>query len=253
MCHRFCCDRCQKMVAKERGKMKALVLFSGGLDSTTCLALAIQKYGAENVLALSVSYGQKHEKEIESSKKIAEHYNVKHKTLNLQAIFDGSDCSLLMQSGKEIPHAEYSEQLNSTGGKPVSTYVPFRNGLFLSSAAAVALSNGCEVIYYGVHSDDSAGNAYPDTSDKFNNAINDAIYIGSGNQVKVEAPFVKLNKADVVKKGLELKVPYELTWSCYEGHDKACGKCGTCIDRLKAFRLNGVEDKIEYERGTYDE
>lgn len=238
------------LVAKERGRMKALVLFSGGLDSTTCLALAIQKYGAKNVLALSVSYGQKHKKEIESSEKIAAYYKVELKKLDLQTIFDGSDCSLLAQSDREIPHLEYSEQLKITGGKPVSTYVPFRNGLFLSAAAAVALSNGCEVIYYGIHSDDSAGNAYPDTSDEFNKAINEAIFIGSGNQVRVEAPFVKLNKADVVKKGLELNVPYELTWSCYEGHDKACGKCGTCIDRVKAFRINGVEDKIEYERGT---
>lgn len=238
------------LVAKERGRMKALVLFSGGLDSTTCLALAIQKYGAKNVLALSVSYGQKHKKEIESSEKIAAYYKVELKKLDLQTIFDGSDCSLLAQSDREIPHLEYSEQLKITGGKPVSTYVPFRNGLFLSAAAAVALSNGCEVIYYGIHSDDSAGNAYPDTSDEFNNAINEAIFIGSGNQVRVEAPFVKLNKADVVKKGLELNVPYDLTWSCYEGHDKACGKCGTCIDRVKAFRINGVEDKIEYERGA---
>ena len=100
------------------------------------------------------------------------------------------------------------------------------------------------MIYYGAHSDDAAGNAYPDCSDAFNNAINDAIYIGSGNQLKVEAPFVNLTKADIVKIGLELKVPYELTWSCYEGKDRPCGTCGTCIDRAQAFALNGVKDPV---------
>ena len=127
-------------------------------------------------------------------------------------------------------------------GKPVSTYVPFRNGLFLSCAASIALSKECEIIYYGAHSDDVAGDAYPDCSTAFNDAINKAIYEGSGRQLRVEAPFLNLNKADVVKKGLELEVPFELTWSCYEGGEKPCGACATCIDRAKAFELNGVED-----------
>ncbi|MCI1930125.1 MAG: 7-cyano-7-deazaguanine synthase QueC [Clostridia bacterium] len=221
---------------------KALVLFSGGVDSTTCLALAIDKYGKENVVALSVSYGQKHVKEIEASKNVAKYYGIEHLYLDLAKIFKYSDCSLLSHSNKDIPEQSYAEQIKKTGGKPVSTYVPFRNGLFLSSAASIALSKGCDVIYYGAHSDDAAGNAYPDCSDEFNKAINQAIFIGSGKQLRVEAPFVNKTKADVVKKGLELKVPYELTWSCYEGGDKPCGKCGTCIDRARAFELNGVKD-----------
>lgn len=226
--------------------MKALVLVSGGLDSATCLAMAVKEYGSTNVLALSVFYGQKHQKEIETAKKIVKYYNVQHKTLDLKALFEGSNCSLLEQSDEKIPHGTYSGQLESNSGKPVSTYVPFRNGLFLSCAASVALSKECRVIYYGAHSDDAAGNAYPDTSQSFNEAINSAIYIGSGNELKVEAPFINMTKAEVVKKGLELKVPYELTWSCYEGKEKACGVCGTCIDRLKAFELNNAKDPIEY-------
>ena len=221
--------------------MKALVLFSGGVDSTTCLGMAIEKYGVENVCALSVSYGQKHTKEIEASDKIAAYYGVEHIYLDLAKIFEYSDCSLLSHSDAEIPEESYASQLEKTDGKPVSTYVPFRNGLFLSSAASIAISKGCDVIYYGAHSDDAAGNAYPDCSDAFNNAMSDAIYIGSGEQLRIEAPFVKWTKADVVKKGLELKVPYEYTWSCYEGGDKPCGKCGTCIDRAKAFETNGVK------------
>ena len=222
--------------------MKAMVLFSGGVDSTTCLGIAVDKYGAENVVALSIAYGQKHTKEIECSQKIAQHYGVEHLYLDLGKIFQYSNCSLLSHSDQEIPTESYAKQIEKTHGAPVSTYVPFRNGLFLSSAASIALSKGCEVIYYGAHSDDAAGNAYPDCSDAFNKAINDAIYIGSGNQLKVEAPFIGLTKAQVVKKGLELKVPYELTWSCYMGEDKPCGVCGTCLDRAKAFAENGVAD-----------
>lgn len=224
--------------------MKALVLFSGGVDSTTCLAMAVEKYGAENVIALSIYYGQKHNKEIECSRKIADYYGVQLKTLDLALIFADSTCSLLTGSDTEIPKETYAEQLSKTDGKPVSTYVPFRNGLFLSSASSIALSNDCSVIYYGAHSDDSAGNAYPDCSDDFNNAMNRAIYLGSGGQLEIIAPFVNLTKADVVKKGLELGVPYELTWSCYEGGDVPCGTCGTCRDRIRAFELNGVTDPL---------
>lgn len=224
--------------------MKAMVLFSGGVDSTTCLAIAVKKYGRENVMALSISYGQKHSREMESAAAIAKYYGIEKNDLDLSLIFKYSDCSLLKGSDEEIPHESYSEQLEKTDGSPVSTYVPFRNGLFLSSAASVALSKGCGVIYYGAHSDDSAGNAYPDCSEIFNNAMNTAIYEGSGRKLKIEAPFVGMTKSEVVKTGLELEAPYELTWSCYEGGEKPCGTCGTCIDRAKAFEANGVRDPL---------
>lgn len=222
--------------------MKALVLVSGGIDSTTCLGMAVDKHGKDNVVALSVFYGQKHTKEIEAAQKITDYYGVEHISLDLTRIFQYSDCSLLSHSDREVPHESYAEQLEKTDGSPVSTYVPFRNGLFLSSAASIAISKKCGIIYYGVHADDAAGNAYPDCSGAFNKAMGEAIYIGSGNQVTIEAPFVNWTKAQVVKKGLELKVPYEYTWSCYEGGDKPCGVCGTCRDRAEAFRLNGVMD-----------
>ncbi len=222
--------------------MKALVLFSGGVDSTTCLAIAVDKYGADEVLALSLYYGQKHSRELEAARKIAAHYGVKHKELDLALIFADSDCTLLKGSEGEIPKESYAEQLEKTDGKPVSTYVPFRNGLFLASAASIALSNGCGEIYYGAHSDDAAGNAYPDCSSDFNDAINRAIYLGSGEELRVTAPFIGMNKAQVIAKGLALRVPYELTWSCYEGGDKPCGVCGTCRDRIAAFRANGMDD-----------
>lgn len=227
--------------------MKALVLVSGGVDSTTCLGMAVKEYGHENVVGLSIFYGQRHDKEIKAADAVCDFYKVEHITLDLSTMFQFSDCTLLQHSDGEIPEESYAEQLSKTDGKPVSTYVPFRNGLFLSSASAIALSKGCSKIFYGAHSDDAAGNAYPDCSESFNKAMNTAIYEGSGKQLEIVAPFISLNKSQVVKKGLEIGVPYELTWSCYEGHEKACGKCGTCIDRKVAFELNGVKDPIEYE------
>lgn len=222
--------------------MKALVLISGGIDSTTCLGIAVDKYGADQVMGLSVFYGQRHYKEIASAKAVAEYYGIKHKELDLKKIFEDSDCSLLSRSQKEIPEESYADQLKESNGDPVSTYVPFRNGLFLSAATSIAIANGCDEIYYGAHADDAAGNAYPDCSTKFNNAIGEAIYLGSGDKVWVVAPFIEKTKAEVVKTGLALKVPYHLTWSCYAGGDKPCGVCGTCRDRQKAFEANGVDD-----------
>lgn len=223
--------------------MNALVLSSGGVDSTTALALAIDRYGKDHVLALSVSYGQKHDKELQAARAVARHYGVEQLFLDLGLIFQYSNCSLLRQSTEEIPEESYARQIEKTGGKvPVSTYVPFRNGLFLSAAASIALSRECGVIYYGAHADDAAGSAYPDCSPMFNEAMNQAIWEGSGRQLRIEAPFVRKTKAEIVSMGLSLGVPYELTWSCYEGGETPCGKCGTCIDRAAAFAANGVAD-----------
>ena len=225
--------------------MKAMVLASGGLDSTTALALAVDKHGKDNVIALTISYGQKHDKEIQSAIKVAEYYGVEHLFLDLTKIFQYSDCSLLKHSDEAIPEKSYAEQIEETkGDTPVSTYVPFRNGLFLSSAASIAISKEYTVIYYGAHSDDAAGFAYPDCSQDFVDHMNKAIYEGSGHQLKLEAPFATFTKKDIVRMGIELKVPYELTWSCYEGNDKPCGKCGTCIDRQAAFEANGITDPV---------
>lgn len=221
---------------------KALVLCSGGVDSTTLLARAVNEYGAENVYALSISYGQKHAREIEAARAVAAHYGVQQRFLDSGAIFADSDCSLLAHSSEAIPESSYAEQQAAGDGSPVSTYVPFRNGLFLSSAASMALSLGCSVVFYGAHHDDWAGNAYPDCSLEFVEAMNRAIVEGTGGELRLEAPFVTWSKADIVREGLALGVPYELTWSCYEGGESPCGRCATCLDRAAAFAANGVED-----------
>ena len=221
---------------------KAMVLSSGGIDSSTCLGIAVDKYGADSVLSLSIFYGQKHKTELTASEAVALYYNVEHQYLNLSSIFAMSDCVLLEGGSGEIPKESYAEQLAHTHGSPVATYVPFRNGLFLSAAASVALSRGCSVIYYGAHADDAAGNAYPDCSQGFYNAMNEAVYLGSGNQLRLEAPFIGKTKAEVIAQGLSLSVPYELTYSCYEGGEEPCGVCGTCRDRAAAFAANGIKD-----------
>lgn len=223
---------------------KAMVLASGGVDSATCLGIAVEKYTKDEVLALSMYYGQKHDREIQAARAISAYYGVEHMEIDLSLIFKESDCTLLKQSKTEIPLESYVEQLEHTEGKPVSTYVPFRNGLFLSTAASLAILRNCKEIYYGAHSDDAAGSAYPDCSQKFHESMNQAIYEGSGKQVQIIAPFVDKTKADVVCEGIRLNVPYELTWSCYEGKNEPCHRCGTCIDRERAFEANGIVDPL---------
>lgn len=219
---------------------RAVVLLSGGLDSSTCLALAVKELGKENVIALNMFYGQKHDREIESAKKVAAYYGVPYFEMDMSCVMEYSECPLLKHSDKAIEHKSYDKQLEEGG--MVETYVPFRNGLFLSAAAAFAISKNADVVMYGCHADDAAGAAYPDCSVTFAEYMAKAIEEGTGGTVHLETPFVRVNKAAVVKTGLELGVPYELTWSCYEGGDKPCGECGTCIDRAKAFEANGVAD-----------
>ena len=156
----------------------------------------------------------------------------------------------LIKGGKDVEQSSYEDQVKNNENGRVATYVPFRNGLFLSIAAAYADSlfpNEDVEIFYGAHADDAAGNAYADCSPEFAEAMDKAISIGTYNKIHVNRPLINMNKTEVVKLGLELKVPYELTWSCYLGNEKQCGKCGTCLDRKTAFLENNVEDPVLYE------
>lgn len=224
--------------------MKAVVLLSGGIDSTTALSMAVKEYGADEVMALTLYYGQKHERELLSAQNIADHFQVRHLVRDLSAVFEMSNSPLLKDRGP-IPEGDYATQKREANGM-VKTYVPYRNGLFLSYATAIAYSIGAQEIWYGAHADDAAGNAYPDCTEDFYLAQAAAIYYGTGEKVKMYAPFIKMTKPEIVKIGLDLDAPYHLTWSCYNGAGVACGKCGTCIDRKKAFEVNGVKDPIEY-------
>ena len=227
---------------------KALVLSSGGVDSTVCVAIAVDKLGAENVSTVSVSYGQKHSKELECAAKVANFYHTDHYELDLSNILKYSNCSLLKGSTEAIPEMSYADQI-AKNGKP-STEVPLRNGLMLMAIGSLAMQLYPEDnvdIYIGAHADDAAGEAYPDCSEEFIRNVNGAILIGSRNKVQIISPFVNCNKSEVVKQGLSMGAPFELTTSCYNGRDKACGLCGTCRDRIAAFKANNAIDPIEYE------
>lgn len=224
---------------------KAIVLSSGGVDSTTCVAMAVKEFGAENVASVSIFYGQKHDKELKCARAVAEHYKLPHYEFDLSSIMKYSNCSLLSGSTEQIAHKSYADQIAENGEGKVNTYVPFRNGLMLSVCASLAqglYENDEVTLYLGAHGDDAAGNAYADCSEEFVSTIGKAISIGTYGMVNVIAPFAGMSKSAVVKKGLELGAPYALTWSCYEGGDKPCGTCGTCIDRARAFADNGVAD-----------
>ncbi len=224
--------------------MKAVVLLSGGLDSTTCLAMAIDKLGVENVSAVSIFYGQRHAAELDAARAVAKFYNVAHYELDAAEIFRRSNSALLDTSTAALDTGSYAAQIEKNQSPRIATYVPFRNGLMISMAASFAdgLYDDDVELYVGVHSDDAAGNAYADCSAQFIAAMSAAVRIGTYEKIHVVAPFLCQKKSDVVKVGLELGAPYQLTRSCYERGDKPCGKCATCIDRARAFELNGVTD-----------
>jgi len=218
--------------------MKGFVLLSGGIDSTTVLGLALTE--CQEVITASMYYGQKHEVELESAKLVADWYNVNHVVFELPPIFSDS---ALTEEEDNIPEETYAEQ----GYGPVATVVPFRNANFISVATTLAITNNCDVIYVGMHADDSLNWAYPDCSPEFIGAMANAVYIGSYNQVRLKAPFVFMQKKEIIKLGTELKAPYHLTHSCYKGTKPACGLCATCQDRKQAFIDNSLVDPIAYQ------
>lgn len=227
---------------------KILVLFSGGIDSTVALALAIKKYKKKNVETIGFYYGQKNERELLNAKKIIEYYGVPYKQIDISNIFQFSDSSMLKNSNKEIPHISYEEQIKTLKcNENVSTNIPYRNGVMLSIATAYAISKNIDEIYYGIHQEEGiARSLYPDCDEDFNMAMNLAIYVGSGKKVKINAPLSGMLKKEIIKLGVDLKVPYELTWTCYEDGEIACGKCTACKDRIKGFKSNNIKDPLKY-------
>ena len=219
---------------------KAYVLLSGGMDSTTCLAAAIHRFSAEEVTAVSVDYGQRHRKELEHAIRIADFYGAEWSLLDLSVVIGVGG---LTDENLIIPHKAYAELPD--GISP--TYVPFRNGLMLAALASKAQADPeANHIYYGAHAEDAENDAYPDCSIDFINAINVAIRIGTYEQISLSAPLASMTKVGVVEYGTSLGVPWEMTWSCYEGNELHCGECPTCQSRIMAFGDAGVEDPTEY-------
>ncbi|MDQ2086078.1 7-cyano-7-deazaguanine synthase QueC [Herbivorax sp. ANBcel31] len=221
---------------------RAVVLLSGGLDSTTCLSVAI-KEGYE-AYPLSFDYGQKHHKEILSAKNVVEYYSIKpHKIIKTGNVGG----SALTDQDIEVP--DYQGLPNI----PV-TYVPARNIIFLSYAVGYAEAVGAEAIYIGVNAVDYSG--YPDCRPEFIEAFRNVIKVGTkggvnGKPIKILTPIIELSKAEIIKLACENNAPIHLTTSCYKGGEKACGVCDSCSLRLRGFKEAGIVDTVEYAKKVY--
>jgi 7-cyano-7-deazaguanine synthase len=215
----------------------AIVLLSGGMDSAVCAAIA--KKEGHNIYVLHVNYGQRtNKKEFNCAKDISAFYNaLGFKVINLDFLKEIGG-SGLVDNSIELPKVE-------TQGIPPS-YVPFRNSILLSLATAWAEVVGAEAIYYGANSIDFSG--YPDCRPLFFEAFQSLIDAGTKDETKItlRTPLAYLSKADIVKKGKGIGVPFEKTWSCYTENEKACGVCDSCRLRLKGFQEAGEKDPIKY-------
>ncbi|NLK66791.1 MAG: 7-cyano-7-deazaguanine synthase QueC [Campylobacteraceae bacterium] len=218
---------------------KALCIISGGMDSTLCAYMA--KNNGYEIVALHFDYNQRTmEKERECFNEICDDLGVLEREIIDVSFISQIGANALTDMSLEVPKSGVGD----TGMKkevPI-TYVPFRNGIFLSIAAALAEKESCEAIYIGVES--SSG--YPDCTNEFINSMENSINLGRVKKSKIVTPLVDLSKAEIVKKAVELNVPLHKTWSCYERSDKACGLCDSCRLRLEGFKEAGVEDKIPY-------
>ena len=217
---------------------KAVSIISGGMDSALTAKIA-QEEGYE-LIALHFNYGQRTEKkELDSFRKIAKKLNaIESYEIDLD-FFKQIGASALTDSSIEVPTDGVEE------GVPI-TYVPFRNGIFLSIATAIAEKHGAEALFIGVVEEDSSG--YPDCRDTYIKSMEQSINLGTKDETKlqIKMPLVHLKKSEIVKKSIELGVPLEDTWSCYQNEDKACGVCDSCRLRLNGFEKAGVVDPIGY-------
>lgn len=214
--------------------MKIVTIFSGGMDSTTLLYQALSE-GAE-VHALSFNYGQKHKKELEKAKELCPELGVIHHVVDISSVK-----SLLVSaltSNAEVPEGHYAED------NMKQTVVPNRNAIMLSIAYGYAVSIKADKLYFGAHSGDHF--VYPDCRPEFAGALNTALRIGNEGfaDVSLLAPFNEMSKTDIARRGFELKVPFEKTWSCYRGEERPCLKCGTCVERTEAFLDNDKQDPL---------
>ena len=217
-------------------EMKAVLIFSGGLDSTTLLYDLISQ-GYE-VSTITFDYSQKHRKEILCAEKTTKKLSVPHILAKLPLLNDLAPSSLTRDSWK-VPEGHYAEETMK------QTVVPNRNMIFLSLAAAYAIGIGAKNLYYAAHSGDHA--IYPDCRPEFVSAMTTALHLCDWNDLVLHVPYLWLSKGDIVKKGSSLGVDYADTWSCYKGEVLACGKCGACTERREAFEQAGAADPLEYQ------
>lgn len=243
---------------------KVFCLLSGGIDSTTTLAIARDEFPSSDFEAVTFDYGQRHKQEAEFAKRQADNYLATHTIIPMRDLMTGMLVDKGPAANEDIPEKSYAE----LGAGISPTYVSFRNGLMLSVLAARAQSWVMEQeklfdqehlqgtgsdqehvaadIYFGIHADDGVGWAYPDCTPEFFGAMANAVYVGTYFKVRLRAPLLFDTKVEVVAKGTRLGVDYKATWSCYKGGDAHCGVCPTCRSRKEAFELNSLTDPTEY-------
>lgn len=233
--------RCRQTVGEVVGgkyahRMKTVVIFSGGMDSTVLVYDLVAR--GHEVKTLSVDYGQRHAKEIDIARALAASLGVEHRVADLRGITPLLAGSSLTSPNVEVPDGHYAEDTMK------ATVVPNRNMIMLSVAAGWAISLRFDQVAFGAHGGDHA--IYPDCRAVFADAVDAALQLADWHKVRLVRPFVEMSKADIAKRGYELNVPFERTWSCYKGQALHCGVCGTCVERREAFFLAGVSDSTAY-------
>lgn len=216
--------------------MKTVLVYSGGLDSTVLLYELLSN--DDQVLALTVDYGQRHRKEIEHSRLICERLMIGHRIADLRAIRSLIHGSSQTSNAVEVPEGHYTDESMR------ATVVPNRNMIMLAVATGWAVAEGYNRVAFAAHSGDHA--IYPDCRPGFVLAMREAILAANFPGVMLIAPFIGMSKAEIVTRGNKLGVPFEDTWSCYKGGKLHCGNCGTCVERREAFMLSGVSDPTTY-------
>ena len=220
---------------------QAVIILSGGLDSTT-LAYYLKDKGCE-LQAISFNYGQKHSRELEYAKKTTEKLGIKHTIFDMSFLGTSLN-SALTQDEQDIPEGHYEAENMRT------TVVPNRNMMMATIAHAVGYSQGIKNIALGVHGGDHF--VYPDCRNSFMQTLQRTLQESNEDlEIKILTPFIHLDKIDIVRLGLNLQVPYEDTWTCYKGKELACGKCGSCTERLESFEKCHSTDPLTYEK-EYD-
>jgi len=219
-----------------RMPQKVVVIYSGGMDSFTVLHNAIR--AGHQVYALSFNYGQRHVKELICAQNVCQELGIHHKIVDISAINQLIGGSSLTDD-IEVPEGHYAAD------NMKSTVVPNRNMILLSLAVGYAVSLDAQAVYYGAHSGDHF--IYPDCRPEFVQKMHDVCQIANYEPVDIISPYLHQTKIEILKDGLAMGLDYSKTWTCYNGREKACGKCGSCQERLEAFALNQVTDPLPYE------
>ncbi|MBN8239805.1 7-cyano-7-deazaguanine synthase QueC [Marinobacter hydrocarbonoclasticus] len=214
-----------------------VVIYSGGMDSFTLLHLARAR--GLKVHALSFNYGQRHVRELDVAAAVCQAEGIPHKVIDIRAMSEVMSGSSLT-SDIEVPEGHYEEDSMK------ATVVPNRNMILLSLATGYAVTTGAGAVWYGAHGGDHA--IYPDCRPEFVEKMDAVCRVANYEPVGIEAPFMAMDKGQILAEGLKLGLDYSQTWTCYNGRDKACGRCGSCVERLEAFAANGVTDPLTYER-----